>query len=183
LIAGLAVVPWPVFVWILAAGTVCFLALEIARIRVPRIGARVNALLSLFIRKDEEFTLTGASYFLIGTLVTVVAFPPDLASAAILFLALGDPAAAAVGRWRGQTKCWGGGMEGNLACLTVCLLAGGLMSAVMSQPHIAVVAAGAVAATVFQALPLHLNDNLTIPAGSGLTMLAVSVFVPGAVVF
>jgi dolichol kinase len=107
----------------------------------------------------------------LGSLVTVLVFPPDIASLAILFLALGDPAATIVGTWKGQTRFWGKSLEGNIACLVACLLVAVVVVTARDYPPLLAAVVGAFVATVFGALPLRINDNITIPFGSALAML------------
>ena len=162
--------------------TVAFLSLEFARFRLPNLRQWINRHLALFIRREEDSRLMGASYFLIGSLITVAAFPREIASLAIVFLALGDPVATAVGRWRGRVRLWDKTVEGNLACLVVCLVAGGLTASILEKPQFVVAIVGAVFASLFQALPLPLNDNLTMPVGGALSMAVANAILRAVVV-
>jgi glycerol-3-phosphate acyltransferase PlsY len=162
--------------------TVAFLSLEFARFRLPYLRQWINRYLALFIRREEESRLMGASYFLIGSLITVAAFSREIASLAIIFLALGDPVAAAVGRWKGRVRLWDKTVEGNLACLIVCLVAGILTAIILEKPQFVVAIIGAVFASLFQALPLPLNDNLTIPVGGALSMAVANAILRAFVV-
>jgi dolichol kinase len=169
---GVAVL-WLPF-WLLfsaaAAMTLVFAILDVVRLRVPALNARFRSVLALFLRPDEENHVTGATYFLLGAGATVLIFPRDVAALAVLFLALGDPVAGIVGRWRGRLKLWGRTLEGDLACAAVCVLTALVFNAVVGGPGWLAGMLGALAATFFQMLP-RVNDNLTIPAGSAATML------------
>jgi acyl phosphate:glycerol-3-phosphate acyltransferase len=157
----------------LALATAGLLAIELVRLRSPALKRHFSALFAPLLRREEDSRVTGGSYFLIGCLVTALAFPVNIAVLAILFLSLGDPAAALVGTWQGRTRRWGKSLEGNAACLVVCLGVALLASYVLHGPPLLVAMSGALLAAVFQALPLPINDNLTIPIGSGLGMLIV----------
>lgn len=163
--------PWLVTVGLLILATVVLLCLEAARLRLPSLKQRCSVWLSTLLRKEEESTFTGASYFLLGSLVTVLAFPKGIAFLAILFLTLGDPAASIIGTWKGRIKLKNKSIEGDLACLVVCLMVGILVSTVLGMPPLVVALVGALIATLFESLPLRLNDNITIPFASALTML------------
>lgn len=167
--------PWVAVLATLAAVTAVFLSIEAARLCIPSLKEWFSAWFAPLLRKGEESKLTGSSYFLIGCLITVLAFPQDIASLAILFLSLGDPAATVVGIWKGHTRLWGKSVEGNIACLLVCLFIGTVVATILENPPIMVAIAGAIVATLFQALPPQLNDNLTIPLGSAVGMMVISI--------
>lgn len=162
---------------VLAAATIAFLCLEAARLRTPRLNQYFANWFTPLLRKEEENKLTGSSYFLIGSLVTALLFPRDIALLAILFLSFGDPAASVVGAWKGRIKLWNKTIEGDIACLVVCLLIGILAAVILKNPPLLVAIVGAIIATVFQALPLRLNDNITIPLTSAAGMLATGLFI------
>ena len=131
----------------------------------------------LLMRPEEDARVTGATYFLIGITTTITIFPPEISVLAVLFLAFGDPIAAAIGRWLGRTTPLSKNMVGHMACLVVCLLVAAFGAMRWPSPGIGAGAIGALAATVAQALPWRVNDNLTIPIGSAAFMfLAVQVF-------
>lgn len=174
IVAALCILPWLIMVGLLSLATVALLSLDAARLRVPSFRHRCSVWLASFLRKEEERKLTGASYFLLGSLVTVLAFPPGIASLAILFLTLGDPAATIIGIWKGRVRFWNKSLEGDIACFAVCLLVAVLVVVVRGSPKLLAAIAGAFIATIFEALPLRLNDNLTIPFGSALAMLLVN---------
>ena len=152
--------------------TVCFLCLELVRFISPTFGQWISAHLALFMRAEEDTRPMGASYFLIGSVVTAAAFPRDVAVVAMLFLSFGDPIATLVGRWRGRVKVWSKTLEGSLSCLAICLLAGTLSASFWESPQLGVVVVGAFFASICEMLPLHVNDNITIPIGAGASMLA-----------
>ncbi len=159
--------------------TVCFLLVEFASFVMPGLRRWLSRQFALFLRPQEDKIVTGATYFLIGMTATIVLFPTDIAALAILFLALGDPIAAAIGRWKGRTKLWAKNVEGNLTCLTVCLVLAAIMDVLSHKPGFIVGAVGAFAATLSQALPWRVNDNLTIPIGAAVAMLlAGAIFGP-----
>lgn len=155
---------------IMTAGAIAWLTLDFLRVRNFRIKRWLNARIASFIRPEEDTRLTGASYYLVGSLVTAAAFPIPIASLAIAYLALGDPAAALIGRWKGRKRLWGKYVEANLAILLVCVVIAVVSGGITGMPPLIVAVIGAVSAALFHALPIRVNDNLTIPIGSALTM-------------
>ncbi len=172
LVTILHLFPWLFAVAIISIGTAFVLVIEYLRFKNPRLQQWLRHWLAVFMREEEDRGLTGASYYLIGALITTLLFPVDIASLAILYLACGDPSAAAIGRWRGYTRPWNKHIEGNLAFLFVSLAVGIIAMRIFKTPDIIVVAAGAFSAALIHALPLprHFNDNVTIPIGSALAM-------------
>ena len=147
-------------------------AFEFARLRVNRLQRWLNNRLSCFLRPEEGRIVTGATYLLAGATVTVILFPRNIAALAILYLAFGDPIAALVGKSMGKTKLWGRTLQGHLACLASCVILAAMMILLLHEPSLPAAALGVVSATLFQALPWRINDNLTIPIGSASAMLA-----------
>jgi dolichol kinase len=167
----------PVFFILLVAGTAGVLTLDLVRLRLPALSERLYAFFEPVLRGGEARRVTGATYFLIGCLVCLFLFPGDIAVLAVLFLSLGDPAAAVFGAWKGRTRCWGKSLEGDAACLVICLVVAVVASRYLSGPELPEALVGAFVAALFQALPSFVNDNLTIPIGSGLVMFIISRFI------
>jgi len=174
LVTMLYLLPKLVVVAAFALITIIFIAIELITLRVPRLRVWFCTNFALLVRKEEHARLTGASYFMIGALITTAAFPKEIAMLAILLLAFGDPAASAIGRWRGRVRIWNKSLEGDLACFVSCLIVGGVFILIFGKPPVQVVITGAVFAALFQALPIRLNDNITIPVCSGAAMMLAS---------
>jgi dolichol kinase len=175
IVAALFLFPRFVVLALLAAATIVLLSLDAARLRLPSLKQWCSVWLAGLLRQEEENDLTGASYLLLGSLITLVAFPRDIACLAIVFLSLGDPTATVIGTWRGRIKLWDKSLEGYIACLIICLLVGVLVAAIWGNPPLVVAIIGAIFASIFEGLPLRLNDNLTIPIGSALAMTLVNI--------
>jgi dolichol kinase len=76
----------------------------------------------------------------------------------MLYLALGDSAAALFGKKHGHTRTWyDKTLEGSIACFVVCALAG----LFFFKPTFAIL--GAACAAVIEILPWPLNDNFWMP--------------------
>jgi len=161
----------------LAMVTIVFFSFDIARLRVLSLNAWFSKWFILFLREKEKVRLTGASYFLFSCMLTALVFPCEIAFLAILFAALGDPAATIVGTWRGRTRFWAKSLEGSLACLIVCLVVGIVVVIVREEPMLVVAVMGAIFATIFELLPLRVNDNITIPIGSASIMMVFAMLV------
>lgn len=149
---------WDVFRWALTAGALLGLGLEAARLRVPRFHAWLAGLVPVF-RPAETSRVSGAAWLGVGC-AAAAWLPGPAAGAAVLTVALADPAGALVGGWLGATpaKSWPG-----TAAVWVTATAG---LAVVGLPWLAVLAGGVVAAAV-ERWSAPVNDNLAIPLAVG----------------
>lgn len=120
--------------------------------------------------KDGEFT--GATYILLSACCTVALFAKPIAVAALAFIIIGDPFAALIGRTIGRIRIGTKTVEGSLGCLV-----GTLIVAVLA-PKVPLIVGltGAVVATIFEALPLRIDDNISVPLASGSVMTLVTHF-------
>jgi dolichol kinase len=89
--------------------------------------------------------------------------------AALGALILGDTAAALVGKAWGRVHIFGSKktLEGSIACLAVSLL----FAWKVTQLPWDVALVGAMAATLFEILPLPLDDNFAVPLSAGFAMI------------
>ncbi len=125
-----------------------------------------------WLRASEFQQLTGATFFLIGSLLTVLIFPAkQIVIPALLFLSLGDLAAALIGKRWGRVKIIDSTskktLEGSLACFAVCF---SLSLFFVDWPT---GLAGALAATIAEVLPVRLNDNVSMPVCGALAMFLI----------
>ncbi len=164
-------------------------AISLAMLLLDYLKARHEPFKNLFLAAfgrmmrhgEEQGGMTASTIVVASAALTILIFRTEIAVAALVFLSLGDSAAALVGRHCGRIELVSGRtLEGSLAALNVCLLASiGLMALrpVMgwNLTPIALMA-GAVAATLAELFELPLDDNLRIPLAAGLVMELV---VPG----
>lgn len=122
-------------------------------------------------RKKESDRVNGSTYYLLGCFFTMVLFNPTIAIVALLFLDLGDLAAAMVGISFGRTKIYHGkSLEGCIACFVVCVVIGLSVFSHNIRLYEYITVFGALAATLTELFLDQINDNLTIPLISGLVM-------------
>jgi glycerol-3-phosphate acyltransferase PlsY len=163
----------------MAAATVIFLLVDFLRLRTTSVKSVFIVLFGSMLRRKELSSLTGASYLMLASLVCMLIFgigPEGRVSgvfiAAISFLALGDTAAAIVGLSLGRVKIFRKSLEGTLAGLLVCV---GVAWVVAILPGLdfplGIGILGAVSASVVEALPIEVNDNVVIPLLSGTIMM------------
>jgi dolichol kinase len=151
--------PWP---WTWRGPLLAFLgvlAVDVARLSWPEVGKRFDARVGPYLRDHEASGLVSV-HALTGT-ATLLALlaPPGIAASALLYLVVGDAAAALVGRRFGRRRLGRKSLEGSLACLVVCLGVG----VVLLPGHRVAIVGGALAATVAEALPWPVDDNWSVP--------------------
>ena len=127
----------------------------------------------------EPPAFNGATWVVTSMAVLTILFPVDVAVVAFCIFMLGDAAAALIGRKFGRTR-WGRAgctVEGSLAFLVTGLIA----AIVIAAPGLgiapfsitwAALLLGTAAATILEATPLPLNDNIAAPLGTALVISA-----------
>ena len=146
------------------------LGLDILRLRVPAVNRFIITKFGSFIRKNEEHKLTGTAPYILGIGMSLYAYSPEIATAAVCFLAFGDVAATTIGERYGRTKIRDKSLEGTTAFIVAALAAGLVLSFLGIKLIPGVMVFGALVAAGVEILPLPVNDNLAIPILSGAAM-------------
>ena len=151
--------------------TVLYTLSEVARVR----GVNIPILSPITwnaANKTELYEFAAAPiHFALGIAISLLIFPAPIRYVAITTLTLGDGCAHLFGMKFGRTPLpfnKGKNLEGTIAGFLFAFL--GAM--IFVDPTRALVAAAV--GMLVEALPLPLNDNLTIPLASGLTLLLIS---------
>ena len=160
-----------VFVKLLSILMVLFIIFDILRHKV----AWVKSLFSLFIDSmlrshEQEGKLTGATWVMIGAVISIILFSKPVAIIALIFMSIGDTAAGLIGQRYGKHKIWNKSWEGFFGGLFVCIIIGMNYSLL----PLTISLSGAVAAMVMEILPIPLDDNFKIPLGAGAIMMMLS---------
>jgi len=164
---------------VMAGAAIIFLLIDFMRLRLTSVKSVFIVLFGSMLRRKELSSLTGASYLMLASTVCLLIFgigPEGHVSgvfiAAISFLALGDTAAAIVGLSFGRVKIFRKTLEGTLAGLLVCIGVAWVVSVLPGLDFpIGIGILGAVSASVVEALPIEVNDNVVIPLLSGTVMM------------
>ena len=158
-------------VGILAFVTWLLLCFEILRYVFPDFSSLLLKFVSPILRSHEkQGKILGSTYFVVSSLLSIVLFPQEIAVASITFLDLGDLFAAIIGKKWGRIKIFSGkSFEGSVACFIICFFVSILV--IRIKPVVGLF--GAIAATVFELVPIGIDDNLTMPLTSGFVMWAV----------
>jgi dolichol kinase len=158
----------------LILATFATVAVDLLRLTDHRLRRFFLRLFRSVIRPHEEEHLLGSTHYMIAALLSVVIFDHEIAIAALAYLVLGDAAAAIIGKRFGTPRFWGKSPQGSLACFAVCLLVGWPL---LPSPWLALV--GAATATVAEAMPSPLDDNMRVPIFGGIAMQLAARFLQG----
>ena len=111
----------------------------------------------------------GSTYFLLSSSLILILFPKTIAIVSLLILILSDTCAALVGKGIGKISIFGKTLEGSMAFFFSALLI------VWIYPHVDRFAGtlAAAGAALIEVLPIHVDDNLTIPLTAGAIMFFV----------
>ena len=158
-------------VGILAFVTWLLLCFEILRYVFPDFSSLLLKFISPILRSHEkQGKILGSTYFVASSLLTIVLFPQEIAVASITFLVLGDLFAAIIGKKWGRIKIFSGkSFEGSMSCFIICFCVSILV--IRIKPVVGLI--GAIVATIFELVPIGIDDNLTMPLTSGFVMWAV----------
>ena len=164
-------------VYFAAVAAATLAAGEAVRLIVPAVNVRLLALLGAFFKPREKRSPTAATYLALASLLVLFLFGREIAVLALLFTALGDPAAGIVGTRYGRLRIrvlgrrlGGKSVEGTLAFFAAATaVALGLWAAGVYGTLWPALAGAAVAALV-EFLPIPVEDNVTVPLASAAVM-------------
>ncbi|MCF6268711.1 MAG: SEC59/DGK1/VTE5 family protein [Melioribacteraceae bacterium] len=165
--------------------TVVSLILDLARYISPAYKKYLYSIVGFMMREHEinsnKIILSGATYVLIGALVTVLFFPKAFVLLGIAVLIFGDIFAALIGRKFGRHKFLFKSLEGTLSFF----LFGSLVMLITPKidgsltEYLIGFAAVAVAAIIENVSYGWADDNLTVPiAVCGTMAILYSIFLP-----
>ena len=145
--------------------------IEFFRFKIELINNIFKKFFNFMLRKNElKGSITGATWLIIGNLITVYLYPINIAVPALIFLSIGDSFAALFGKKIPKLKIGSKSIIGTLAGIFSSLPIALLVNQALPT-HVLVI--GAVTAMLVELLPLPLNDNLTIPILSGFIMIII----------
>ncbi len=168
---------------LMAIATTVFLVVDFLRLHLNPFKDIFIILFGSLLRRREFTSLTGGSYLMLASLVCMLVFGSGILGtssaqgrgvfiAAVSFLAIGDTVAAIVGLSVGRVHIFRKTLEGTAAGLVACLGVAWLCSVLpkLDLP-LSVGILGAISASVVEALPIEVNDNVVVPIFSGTVMM------------
>lgn len=153
-------------------------AVELARHRIAGVRDRFVSATGALLRPHEHERWVGATWMLLSYVLAVWLLPRPVAIAATWAVAVGDAAAAVVGKSLGRVRLGRGGktLEGAVACF-VTTGAGALFVARLNPLESLVAAA---AATLAEWVELPLDDNFRVAAAVAASVLATRYALAGS---
>jgi len=156
---------------ILLAVCVAVVTVDFLRLHVNGVKEGFILFFGSFLRRHEFNRLSGATYLLLGCLVTSLLYAKPIVVAACAYIIVGDTFAAILGQ---NIKSPGlftdKTLMGSIGFLIAAISVGIAIYYLPQTLPLTPLIVGAVAASVFEALPLPLDDNFAVPILSGLIM-------------
>lgn len=150
----------------LLALVIVALAIEVVRLHHPRTRTFFRHFFGELLRGHEEVSLLGSTYHLIACLLTIHLFSKPVAVLALGYLILGDTVAAIMGKSFGQIRLFGKSLEGAVAMFATCVALNFLLPEIPVRYGLI----AAAVATVFEFLPIPLDDNFRVPLSAGFAL-------------
>lgn len=157
--------------WLLLGLLGLTLAIEALRLSYSPLNTWLVSRFGGLLKPREVARPTGVGYFLGGGLLALWMGGPEIAVASVVILALGDPAAALVGRRWGRIRIRGKSLEGMLAFVAASLGVGLLLQGAWEELTLWAYFLGALGAALGEAIFSPLEDNLLIPVIAAGVML------------
>ncbi|MBE0434155.1 hypothetical protein IBX73_11935 [candidate division WOR-3 bacterium] len=152
---------------------VCFaiVVVDFLRLHVNTIKEAFILFFGSFLRRHEIRRLSGASYLLLGCLITSLLYGKPVVVAACSFVIVGDTFAAIFGQNIRSTKIFQNRtVAGSIGFLAASLASAFILYSITGELPLSHLLAGAITATIFEALPLPLDDNFSVPIVTGFVM-------------
>jgi len=129
----------------------------------------LDMVFGFIMRPREEKRLSGSTTILTAALAVYLIFDLSIAAASMIIIVIGDTAAAIIGRRYGRIKFKNKSLEGSLAFIIFSSLGVYLVPNLSFQIGLF----GAVIGAVIEALPIAIDDNITVPliAGGAMQLL------------
>ena len=164
-----------VALWIIIPLTIAFVAVDIARYYYPPVQQWFYRWFGSLLRPRESNAahkrLNGATYVLISATICIFLFPKPIAITSFSILIISDLMAALIGKRFGRHRFFGKTIEGSLAFFLSAVVVVLLAPKVHNQAGEYLIGTVAAAAgTIVEALPIEIDDNLSIPLVIGAIM-------------
>lgn len=161
---------------ILAIMAIVLLGFDILKARFRPFKSFMMRFFGKVLRKNElQGGMTASTIVVASAAFTILIFRVEIAVVALLYLSLGDSAAALVGKHFGRIKLVGERtLEGSLAAFNTCLAVS--LVALWASPEFGwkftpiTLVVGSLVATLSELFYLPLDDNFRIPVFAGLAM-------------
>ena len=164
------------YMLLIGGGALLALAIEASRFRVGVFNRLFLLVFAPILKQSEASEISGATWFLIAAFFAFYFYGPEVALPVLLFIAVGDPAAALVGARCPGPRFWGKSPGGSVAFIAAALAIWAVLCVLDFGEWSSAVIVAAVIAALVELSPLPVDDNLTVPLIAGAVMtLAIGV--------
>ena len=146
------------------------LGLDLTRFRIPWVNRRFLRWLAPLLKQNEGHRFTGATFLVVGALFSFLLFGSQVAIPALLFLSLGDPAAALAGKRMPGPRVSGKSPGGTAVFVLVSLAVVAVLVGSGAINYHWGLLVGAVIAGLIELASVPPDDNLSIPLIAGAAM-------------
>ena len=149
--------------------------MDLTRFRVSWVNRQFLRWLAPLLKHDEGHRFTGATYLVVGGLFSFLFFGPEVAVPVLLFLSLGDPSAALVGRRMPGPSVRGKSPGGTAAFIAVSLVVVAVLVGSDAIDYHWGLWVGAGIAGLVELASVPPDDNVSIPLLAGAAMYVLGV--------
>ncbi len=151
------------------------LGLDLLRFRISWLNRQFVRWLAPLLKREESRRITGATYMVIAALFTFLLFGSSVAVPALLFLSLGDPAAAMVGRRAPGPRIRNKSPWGTAAFIAVAFVVVAVLAGTGAVDYHWGLLVGAIVAGLAELASVPPDDNLAVPLAAGAVMYFLGV--------
>jgi len=149
--------------------TVTIVAIDFIRLHINGIKEGFILFFGSFLRRRELTNLSGATFLLLGCLITALLFARPVVISACSFVIVGDTFAAMFGQNIKGPRIFKKTLIGSLAYFGSNLIVVVVLHSLLDIPFW-ILFSGALMSTIFEALPLPWDDNFSVPILTGIGM-------------
>jgi|UniRef100_A0A7V3VUM6 dolichol kinase len=149
--------------------TIIIVAIDFIRLHINGVKEGFILFFGSFLRRRELTNLSGATFLLLGCLITAFLFSRPVVIASCSFIIIGDTFAAMFGQNIKSPKIFKKTLVGSLAYFISNLIVVFVLHSLLNV-SIWVLLTGAILSTIFEALPLPWDDNFSVPILTGIGM-------------
>ena len=152
---------------LVGGGALLSLAVDVGRQRAGFFNRAYMGIFRSILKPAESTEITGATYLLIAAFFSFYFFGIEVAIPVLMFVAVGDPAAALIGHYSPGPRLWGKSPVGILAFVAASMAVWAILVAAGFGAWSWAVVITAVVAAAVEFAPIPLDDNLTVPLTAG----------------
>ncbi|MBI1969324.1 hypothetical protein HYS48_01405 [Candidatus Woesearchaeota archaeon] len=166
------VLSWNILITSVGILVLAMAAIELYRFSHPLFNTQLFLQCRSLFKRQERGRISGIFWYLASSFFILFFFEQDIAIPALFFTTLGDGMANIIGEKFGRKKIFHRSLEGSLACLFFCLVAGLILKNFLNITPLQILL-GSITATVVELFSIGMDDNLTMGILSAWVMSVV----------